>query len=265
MKFKRVVCNLCGQNDPNFFFEAEDRRIVRCKNCGLTYTNPWIDYEELYQSADYFTDVNQYLLRLNEFRSIFNDILDQVEKYKQGKNLLDVGCGPGLLLDVAQSRGWKVSGVEIPSWAAEYSNKELGIPVQCCELIDSQYEPSSFDVIILNHTLEHMIDPTEVLNITSTILKDDGILVVGVPNFDSLKAKIQKAQWKSLLPEQHRWHFTPKTLSLLLNKCGYDLISICMENHSITSRNLIKRMLSAVFSEYSLLRNKGEAMLCIAM
>jgi 2-polyprenyl-3-methyl-5-hydroxy-6-metoxy-1,4-benzoquinol methylase len=265
LELTRVVCNLCGQDDPSFLFEAEGRRIVRCKNCGLTYTNPWIENEIIYQDADYFTELNQYLLRSNEFRSIFNGILDQVEKYKQEGNLLDIGCGPGLLLDMAQRRGWNVYGFDLSHWAAEYSGKEFGIPVQCCELIDSQYEPNSFDVIILNHSLEHMIDPTGVLDITRTILKDSGILVVGVPNIDSLKADIQKARWRSLLPEQHRWHFTPVTLSLLLKNCGYYVISISMDNHSSTRRNPIARILSTVFSKYSLWINKGEAMLCIAI
>ena len=174
------ACNICGQIASNFLFEAQGRRIVRCKNCGLAYTSPWIENEELYQRTDYYTELNQYLLRSNEFKSIFNRIIDQVEKYKKEGHLLDVGCGPGLLLDVAQSRGWIVRGVEISHWAAEYSNNELGIPVKSCELNESQYAPSTFDVIILNHSLEHMIDPTEVLNITRTILKYNGILVVGV-------------------------------------------------------------------------------------
>lgn len=257
------TCYICGRDNCTRLFRVEGREIIRCKRCSFVFTYPAPD-GELYEEAFYFTEKNQYLNRSEEFRQIFNNLLDQIHQYKQGGYLLDVGCGPGLLLDVARTRGWQVAGVEISRWAAHYANEKLNIPVICGELNSAQFEPGYFDVIIANHVLEHMPDPRNTLVIMRHLLRDDGIIAIGVPNIDSLMAIIKRSRWQSLLPEQHLWHFSPRTLNKLLYVSGFEVIYTSTENHKYSSRNIFKRICVHSLSRIALLTGRGESIFVIA-
>jgi len=257
-----VVCALCLSDETKLLFKMQDRNIVQCKNCRLVYINPWIEDESLY-AVNYFTERNRYIERIDDFKPIFEDILEQIENYKDKGKLLDVGCGPGLLLAIARDRGWDVAGVEISEWAAQYANEELDIPVVHGPLAANSFSKGSFDVIIANHSLEHMPEPNETIKILSGFLKDDGLLMIGVPNFGSLMAKFKKAKWASLLPDQHRWQFTPQTLSILLEKNNFQVIDITFQNHDYIGRGL-KRFILKNISLLALKLKFGEAMLVFA-
>lgn len=75
--------------------------------------------------------------------------LKKIEKQRQGGRLLDVGCGDGAFLKLAQERGWEVSGTEHSSYAAKYVGEALGITVFCGELFAAGYPDNSFDVVTM--------------------------------------------------------------------------------------------------------------------
>jgi SAM-dependent methyltransferase len=262
-----IACNICGGKDTKPVFSLQDRQLVRCCNCGLVYTNPWKADAPLYQDESYFTGQNRYIARRHEFEHIFDDILSQVETYRQKGRLLDIGCGQGLLLDVARQRGWDVFGLEISEWAAKYAREELKLPVACGNVEEQPFPDGHFDVIIANHSLEHMPDPSTALGVMHRMLASNGMLVIGVPNFASLMAALRRSRWASLVPAEHRWHFTPKTLRLLLEKSGFRTVSIRYVNHNYWAHQayLVKRLAAVGINWLSLKLNRGEAMLVFAI
>ncbi len=261
-----IPCNICGSKHARPLFSVQEKRLAKCCGCGLVRTTPWEEEEPLYQDESYFSRRNAYIDRLDEFERIFANLLTQVERRKRKGRLLDVGCGPGLLLNVARQRGWDVHGLEISEWAARYACEELGLPVVCGGIDEQPFPDGNFDVIIANHSIEHMPDPCTALGIMHRMLAADGMLVVGVPNFGSLMAMIRGPQWPSLLPEQHRWHFTPKTMRLLLSKAGFDILSISYDNHDYWAghAHVLKRLGAVVIGWLSLRLGRGEAMLVFA-
>jgi hypothetical protein len=72
----------------------------------------------------------------------------------------------------------------------------------------------------MNHTLEHVADPTFVLTKARKLLTKSGLLFIDVPNFDSFSSKLFGKNWKYLLPEEHVHHFTKRTLEKCLTKSG---------------------------------------------
>lgn len=73
----------------------------------------------------------------------------------------------------------------------------------------------------MRHTLEHLYHPAVALGEIRRILKDDGILWIEVPNTDSLGKIIFRSHWVGWDTSPHLYHFTPKTLSTLLERNGF--------------------------------------------
>lgn len=94
-----------------------------------------------------------------------NYLLDQVGCTRPGFRLLEIGCGYGHLLRLAQARGAEVVGVNISPEQVQYCN-EQGSRVYCCtyrDLLDAHAWHGRFDGVIANGSLEHWVQPEDVL------------------------------------------------------------------------------------------------------
>ena len=79
------------------------------------------------------------------------------------------------------------------------------------------------DVISFWHVLEHLENPEKFLLASFRNLKKFGELIVAVPNIDSFEFDFFKRDWFHLEPKLHLWHFSPKSLGILLGKCGFKI------------------------------------------
>lgn len=93
-----------------------------------------------------------------------NYLLDQVGCTRPGFRLLEIGCGYGHLLQLAQARGARAVGVNISPEQAAYCN-ERGWKVHCCsyrDLLNAEEWHGQFDGVIANGSLEHWVQPEDV-------------------------------------------------------------------------------------------------------
>jgi 2-polyprenyl-3-methyl-5-hydroxy-6-metoxy-1,4-benzoquinol methylase len=155
-----------------------------------------------------------YTLRVREVEAVANSGPGRV---------LDVGCGRGVLLQEFRRRGWEVQGTELSESAASHARQTLKIPVEIGDLETISFPPNYFDAITLWHVLEHVADPRTLLAEIRRILKPDGVLLVAVPNFGSLEARISKDKWFHLDVPRHVTHFSAATLEHALNENGFDI------------------------------------------
>ena len=164
-----------------------------------------------------------YIRNESLFRNIFKTTLKKVLIHKKGGRVLEIGSSTGLLLKLFQEKGFAVTGVEPSSKSSRYAIKR-GI-----NTITKSFERAKlngkFDVVILNHVLEHLKDPKEVLNKTWNLLNNDGIIVINVPNAGSLSAKIYGKNWEYVLPKEHLWQFTPTSLSKVIEESGFSIVN----------------------------------------
>lgn len=109
-------------------------------------------------------------------------------------------------------------------WAAGYARDTLGIDVTVSDVSAGVFDPECFDVISMWHSLEHMTDPHEALRAVSAWLKPSGVLIVDVPNHLSTDARRIGKEWDGWSIPYHFWHFTPETLSRLLDVHGFQVV-----------------------------------------
>ncbi|GIV83545.1 MAG: hypothetical protein KatS3mg052_0552 [Candidatus Roseilinea sp.] len=180
------LCPLCQATTTRPLFGP----IEQCTGCGLVRTRSASQFESSHPDPkqygeDYFTRRNLYLPEQAAFLKMFASTLDRLQPFKASGKLLDIGCGPGLLLKVALERGYSAHGCDISEWATAFARSQ-GLDVRTGVLQELQYRTGEFDIVVLNHTLEHMPDPLGTLHEVYRILANDGALLVGVPNFASL-------------------------------------------------------------------------------
>ena len=251
-----MSCILCGGSETRLAYMGRDRlgvasepfSIVRCQQCGLLFLNPRPTKEEIgsyYPYSEYkdefapaIDDEPSLLRRLNRLYHT-EKMCRSLERVKVGGRLLDVGCATGNFLDRMRRRGnWQVWGVEVNEEAARYAQERFGLDVFIGELCEAAYPASYFDVVTLWNVLEHLHDPLDTLKEINRVLKDDGVLILSVPNSDSFDAKIFGDYWIGLDPPRHLYTFSIKTLKALLAKAGFKTIEtrfIIGSYHSFTA------------------------------
>tara|TARA_Y100000294_G_C8570697_1_gene342597 strand:+ start:2316 stop:3137 length:822 start_codon:yes stop_codon:yes gene_type:complete len=133
--------------------------------------------------------------------------------------VLEVGCGPGLMLEALQEKGWSVVGVERNEDACSDARQRLGAEVVAGG-IENVDKTEGFDLIVLFNVLEHVADPMYLLKECAARLNRRGALVVSVPNLRSWQASFGGPVWLHLDVPRHLVHFTPDSLSDALQSVG---------------------------------------------
>ena len=144
-----------------------------------------LNYEEEYHDVTIDPDgKKRYLLEEREqsLRGI-NEITTFLDECSPGK-ILDIGCGPGWLLSYLNNN-WEKYGVEISKFASKNASKFGKVfngPLE-------EFSGENFDIIVMNHVIEHIKDPLLAIKNVKTMLKEDGTLIIGTPDFDSGAAR----------------------------------------------------------------------------
>lgn len=141
-------------------------------------------------------------------------------RYVAGGRILDVGCGCGIFLYYLKRHGWQTFGVEMNHTAAARAKEAFGIEVFPGELRDAPFEPDSFDVVQMNHVIEHCPEPLDELRRMARLLKPGGSLFIGTPNVVCFNARRGGAYWRPWETPRHLYLFSPATLTAALEKAG---------------------------------------------
>jgi 2-polyprenyl-3-methyl-5-hydroxy-6-metoxy-1,4-benzoquinol methylase len=142
-----------------------------------------------------------------------------------GGKLLDVGCGNGWFIRKMKELGWDVTGVDFDAKAVDFC-KSQGLSVSLGSLETQNYPNNYFDVITINHVIEHLYNPLDVIRECHRILKKGGSLIIETPNSLSwLHMYIYKQNWFSLDPPRHIMIYNPCNLKEMVSMAGFSDIS----------------------------------------
>ena len=261
MLFESVACNLCGSEDFKVLYKnnlnvddyvdiqhfictnsnfSRHGQIVKCRKCGLVYTNPRLKSEYVYRQ--YQTAIDPVYLEEKKGRYLtFTNSLNEIEKLVPKGNILDVGCYAGFFMEVAKERGWQVYGLEPSVWASQYARDTLELDVKTTTLEQAGFREKKFDIVTLWDTLEHLMDPVSTLRQVRRVLKDEGLICASTINIDSLFARVLGGKWPQLM-QMHMYYYSPGILAKLLTKCGFEITSIRSHKRILRTSYLIGKI-----------------------
>jgi SAM-dependent methyltransferase len=249
-------CPFCGGQLAQKYRGIKDRlmtthetfSISECENCRAAVLNPapieassfyptnYLSAEEGSQPAAKPFDIEKWY-RYNQYAYDFR-LLENATGQSIGSvsSYVDIGCGSGERVTFASDSGCHQSfGVDKFDFAKSKSKQEAKIINS--EILD--FKPKDkFQVASLFHVLEHLDNPHETLaHIKNRVLKEDGYLIIQVPNYGSFESRIFKSRWFGLDAPRHYWHFNEKALRLLLQESGYKVEAVYQLNaplHPVT-------------------------------
>lgn len=223
-----ATCILCGRAGLLKAFDSVEKgfEVRVCARCRLGRTWPPVPPELIgryYPSSYYgrenvrFNIVFEYLVRLFRHRRA-----SVIRRRVPRGPVLDVGCGRGLILAYLKSLGYRPRGVEFSDTAAWHARHVLGLEVSTEDFLKSVH-PEPYNAIIFWHSLEHLTRPVEALERAAKLLKPGGLLVVAVPNFSSLQARLFGRHWFHLDIPRHYHHFSAESLEALLGRLDLEI------------------------------------------
>ncbi|MBI3577699.1 class I SAM-dependent methyltransferase [Candidatus Gottesmanbacteria bacterium] len=239
---------LCTETKTKTLFQSGDYTIVECLACGQVRTESpaKVKRKNFYAAAD----IAVYIEKEEMFRVLFRRVISFIKRFISSGRFIDIGAGVGLLVDEAKKAGFDAIGFEPSKAAVVAAKKYFGIK------LGSKMTNKKVDVVVMNHVLEHLENPKKLLSSVSC-----KFLFIGVPNFGSFLAQLKGGRWQSLIPDQHRWHFTLSTLDALVVPLGFVQVGATYENHDRSMHPLWKRPFYVILDTIALATGKGEAML----
>lgn len=231
-------CPVCDSPDMRYAFCIEEQRYESCDTCSLVFANPLPGEAELaaIYGSDYYLghgDLDQSRRTRDLKRASAGFLLNLVGRYGSGRKpnglkLLDIGCGPGHLLAEAEAQGFDATGIDVSPEAVEQASKntkKAAVLVQSADNIDLPSE--AFDVCVLSDSLEHVLNPRNLMDSVWKLLRPEGIVLVATPSLISWSRRLMKEKWLEFKKE-HLTYFMPSNLQMLLYKSGF--IRIEMHN-----------------------------------
>lgn len=214
------VCPVCASAE----FRAHKLGLERCAACDLVLSpiiwQPQANetLEEEWFGEDYQPQTSRWVSwfeSLNNRRTFHR--LSRLEL--PGRRLLDIGVGSGSFLQAAQANGFVVAGCDLSRAICERVTRVHGAAMHCGPLSDLRGD-SRFDVVVMNHVLEHVNDPVAFLSDVRRLLAPGGVVHIAVPNVACWEAAL--TGWTSYEP-YHLSYFTPVTLRKTVSAVGLDI------------------------------------------
>lgn len=251
---RTATCILCDTRHHNVLFKARDRLhniqrefcIVECVTCGLKSTVPKYSEEEIISlypseySPHQPCDLKQIDERSTEgfikkfVKPLLTPLLSRLLDTKShilpalpgDAKILELGCATGSFLRSLKGKEWHLCGVEPVKTPARYAREVSGSEVFCGTIKEAKYPSNFFDAVFAWMTVEHLADPLGTLNEVHRVLEKNGYFVFSIPNAGSWEWSVFKSRWYALQVPFHFYHFTPKTVSMLLEKAAFKIETI---------------------------------------
>lgn len=233
------ACYLCGSSARGIAFREGAWSVVKCPRCSLLQTWPQPDEATLasiYDAPAYF-DTREMTRAAADggvarARTILADLRPGTSR------LLDFGAGTGHLIHGLREIGIAADGVEPTDTARGTARDLYGLELHATvEQLGERY----YDAITLVHVLEHLRDPVAELQRLSSALVPGGELFIEVPHAGA--ARLLPASQRRLVLDLpvHLFHFTPTTLTAVLERAGFTPTVIRLFNPWFVERALARR------------------------
>jgi 2-polyprenyl-3-methyl-5-hydroxy-6-metoxy-1,4-benzoquinol methylase len=246
-----MECEICGNtsNISNFL----NYPILNCNFCKYNKTlddeKTSKDLKEKYKS-DFWSQENLEDMILTNFSNkqgqdyklAQESMFEYSKKFIPSKgSILEIGVGTGVHLLNFDKLGYQVTGIEPDLISTEFLNKTLKNGKCINGYIEDLDFEHKFDVIFLYHVVEHLEHPLSILKKCKDLLKNDGIIIIAVPDCEN-PATLEQ----SISNPFHIWHFSKKSFEILGEKLKMHSLSLESFARISTSSRRINKILRKI-------------------
>lgn len=238
-----MECNLCGSNKLRLRYKGNidlnnlDRfsqyswygDLYECLSCGFVIQKLEHSIDQILKLLENEKYLDEEIGTLNieekgvQFRKLIS-IMKKTSKLKDSK-LLDVGSNTGVFLKEFRKYSDNIFGVEPSKEAAIIAQTLFPQNVQNAVISSAILENTSFDIITMWDVIEHLYDPSSDLMTLFQKLKPGGIVYITTHDVGDWFAKIMGPNYPAYM-YQHFFHFSQKTLCLMLQKQGFQIVNL---------------------------------------
>lgn len=224
-------CPICHQTDH---FEAFETRLkyglgeaylyAKCKCCGLLFDPDHLSPKLNYAQQEY-VDLRRYLeydANILFFAYLLTILRAAVTKPGQATlRLLEIGSGPGFILDIARFMGNDAYGIEPNHRMVEWARSALSLKIDQGYFDRNTRLEGHFDAVLATEVLEHVLDPSEFLKAIADCLGPSGVFVLTTPNSDSRELAERPDKWTIVNPDTHPLLYSERSLGIALAEAGF--------------------------------------------
>jgi SAM-dependent methyltransferase len=220
------LCVLCGSNTAQRGPAGQHHRLWECESCAMIHIRPMPpEGKDIHQSSN----AERYAQAVDPLRKGFQyhhiKLLNLlIRRLKKPGRLLEVGCNRGEFLNVAKSMGFDVLGVEPASGAA---SRVDGVPILNEPIERVALPQNQFDAAVAIQVIEHVRDPSVLLEQMLKSLKPGGVIYLETPNYGSLARRWGSSRFMNLNVAPGHWHlFNADSIRFLLERHGMQPIKV---------------------------------------
>lgn len=241
-----TTCPICEESNTEKWQEKNGYQVVKCLSCSFIYTKnlPSDQFLRDYYSSEYQRSDGSFNPAGGVGRKIkYHLFRCWIKRFFKERPIetLEIGCGQGDFLSAVQEdENFKACGIDYAEAPVEYA-KSNGLIVEQGGICEQKFEAGQFDLVVALHVIEHVRNLNETIREIARILREGGRIYVACPCVSHIKARLAGGNWKYLWPPGHLWYFSPKTLSLLMEKHGFAVETVSNFSHRAHVRILAKK------------------------
>ncbi len=171
--------------------------VWKCPNCQSIHSLNVVDFADIYK--DYPVNLLQ---TLDAFaRGRFANLLSRLKQacLKKEHRILDMGCGNGIFIKYLKSKGYN-NCFGFDPYVKEFSHLD---------------RTQSFEFIVANDVIEHVVSPSDFLKECSELLCEDGTIYIGTADSDDVEMQHLDQDLLKLHQPFHRVIVNQNTLEKL--------------------------------------------------
>lgn len=207
------------------------------------------EIDKFSQLASRWWDTESEFKTLHDINPLRIDYIDNHCGGLKGKKVLDIGCGGGILAEAMAQKGAKVTGIDMAQQSLEVARMHLhesALKVDYQMSTAEQFadeNPQQFDVIACLEMLEHVPDPSSIVEAAARLLKPDGTIILSTLNRNakSFFLAIVGAEYiMNMLPKgthEYQKFLKPSELAQAARQAGLEVFDITGMSYNPLSKN----------------------------
>lgn len=228
-KGQRVSCDCCGSDEWNPLFTENGVRLGQCPDCDLLSIDdiPEPSRRITEMEAGHYAGTQEIVgaakQRAGEriLQKRFEGYVDLARVHTQGGDWLDIGCGAGLLISLAQEVGFRGHGIELSADRRRIAEHLTGATVHGMPVEDVRFPDDSFDVISMINVFSHLISPTHTFRELIRILRPGGVVVMAT---GEMTAGVKKGDMLTWNLGDHLYFLGDRTMDRYCESVGFDVL-----------------------------------------